>query len=192
MMQYLYDQVPFSGLGLQMNEPYNMCDGLCTSPTTPAVIDYSKDIPYTPGGGNIERQTIALNSTHYGNMLQANVHPLYGLMHTYHTFQFLNKIRRPFLLSVSTTFGSNRFGFHWTGDNYANFTFLKNSITANFMFGMWGVQMIGSDICGFGGNTTVQICSRYFQLGSLYPFARNNNEIDAIDQQPYALGPVVL
>jgi alpha-glucosidase len=87
----------------------------------------------------------------------------------------MSKIRRPFLLSRSTTFGSNRFGFHWTGDNYANFTFLKNSITSNFMFGLWGVQMIGSDICGFGGNTTVEICSRFFQVGSLYPFARNHN-----------------
>lgn len=104
----------------------------------------------------------------------------------------MKTIRKPFLISRSTTFGSNRYGFHWTGDNYANFTFLKNSIFSNFMFGMWGVQMVGSDICGFGGNTTVEVCSRWFQLGSLYPFARNHNQFDSIDQQPYALGPIVL
>jgi hypothetical protein len=55
MMQFLYDQVPFSGIWLDMNEISNMCDGLCTPPTTPAVINYAKDIPYTPGGGNIEK-----------------------------------------------------------------------------------------------------------------------------------------
>jgi len=62
---------------------------------------------------------------------------------------------RPFILSLSTTFGSNRYAFHWSGDNIANFTFLKNSIITNFMMGIWGIQMVGSDICGFGGNATV-------------------------------------
>lgn len=113
-------------------------------------------------------------------------------MHTYNTYEFLRKKTMPFIITRSTTLGSNRFGFHWTGDNYANFTFLRLSITSNFMFGLWGVQMVGSDICGFGGNATEEVCSRYFQLGSLYPFARDHNEFDMVDQEPYALGPVVL
>ena len=69
MMQFLYDQVSFSGIWLDMNEISNMCDGLCNIPTGTAVVDYSKDIPYTPGGGNIEKSTISLNSTHYGKIL---------------------------------------------------------------------------------------------------------------------------
>jgi alpha-glucosidase (family GH31 glycosyl hydrolase) len=92
MMQFLYNQVPFSGIWLDMNEVSNMCDGLCSPPTEPAAIDYSKDIPYTPGGGNIEQETIALNSTHYGRVLEANVHPLFGLMHTYNSFEFMKSI----------------------------------------------------------------------------------------------------
>ena len=68
MMQYLYNQVPFSGIWLDMNEISNMCDGLCAAPSAPAAIDYSKDIPYIPGGGNIEQQTISLNSTHFGDI----------------------------------------------------------------------------------------------------------------------------
>lgn len=176
MMEYLYDQVPFSGVWLDMNEISNMCDGPCVPFTKEAVIDYSKDIPYQPGGSNIETATIPLNSSHFGVLTEANVHAFFGLMHLYNTYEFLKtKGKLPFIITRSNTLGSNRFGFHWTGDNVANFTYLRLSISSNFMFGLWGIHMVGSDICGFGGNTTVELCSRFFQLGSLYSFSRNHN-----------------
>lgn len=68
MMQYLYNQVPFSGVWLDMNEITNMCDGPCETSAAASVIDYTNDIPYTPGGGTIEKETIPLNSTHYGKL----------------------------------------------------------------------------------------------------------------------------
>jgi alpha-glucosidase (family GH31 glycosyl hydrolase) len=49
--------------------------------------------------------------------------------------------------------GSHKFGFHWTGDNYANWDYLKSSINEVFNFQFYGIQMVGPDICGFGGNT---------------------------------------
>lgn len=75
-------------------------------------------------------------------------------METYATNLFLSKQARPFIITRSNTLGSNKYGFHWTGDNYANFSFLRTSISSNFMFNFWGIQMVGSDICGFGGNAT--------------------------------------
>jgi len=53
MLQYLYNQVPFSGVWLDMNEISNMCDGPCTPAQGESIIDYSKDIPYQPGGKNV-------------------------------------------------------------------------------------------------------------------------------------------
>jgi alpha-glucosidase (family GH31 glycosyl hydrolase) len=74
----------------------------------------------------------------------------------------------------------------------ANWEFLRTSISDTFNNQLWGAQVTGADICGFASNTTDELCARWYQLGSFYPFSRNHNEKSAISQEPYALGDLTM
>jgi len=45
--------------------------------------------------------------------------------------------------------GSGRYASHWLGDNSATWSDLKMSISGIMNFNLFGVNSVGSDVCGF-------------------------------------------
>ncbi|KAG9473611.1 hypothetical protein GDO78_004094, partial [Eleutherodactylus coqui] len=184
MVKNFHDQIPFDGMWIDMNEPSNF---------VPGSIDNCPDNnlenpPYVPGviGDALSRATICASSRQY-NSSHYNLHNLYGLSEAIASHYALVKIRgkRPFIISRSTFSSHGHYAGHWTGDVLSTWEQLYYSVPAILLFNMYGVPLVGADICGFVGDTTEELCVRWSQLGAFYPFMRNHNDHDSRPQEPY-------
>ncbi|XP_052536273.1 lysosomal alpha-glucosidase-like [Tympanuchus pallidicinctus] len=187
-LQRFHTHVPFDGLWIDMNEPSNFMDG-SEEGCPPGELDSP---PYTPAvlGNSLSAKTVCASakqnaSVHY------NLHNLYGLKEAEATASALIQIRgkRPLVISRSTFPSQGRYSGHWLGDNRSQWKDMYYSIPGMLSFSLFGIPLVGADICGFSGSTSEELCTRWMQLGAFYPFSRNHNTQNEKAQDPTAFSP---
>jgi alpha-glucosidase len=95
---------------------------------------------------------------------------------------------RPFLVTRAGFAGVQRHAIVWTGDNASYWEHLEMSLPQLINLGLSGIPIAGADIGGFFADCTPELLVRWTQLGSLYPFARNNSAKGTTRQEPWAWG----
>jgi len=88
---------------------------------------------------------------------------------------FAKNNKRTFIIERSSFAGMGKFSSRWLGDNFSNEVSMGYSVSGTMMMNIFGIPFTGSDICGFIGNTTAELCARWHTVGAFYPFSRNHN-----------------
>ncbi|XP_054547898.1 probable maltase-glucoamylase 2 [Talpa occidentalis] len=183
-----YKNLTFDGVWIERDDLFSLplnssytCENnpLNTPPFTPRVVDRI-----------LFEKTLCMDtelklSFHY------DLHSVYGYLMAIATDSALKNIfhkNRHFILSRSTFAGSGKYVAHWLGDNAATWDDLQWSIPSILEFNLFGIPLVGANICGYTHDVTEELCTRWMQLGAFYPLSRNYNGPDFRDQDPAAFG----
>ncbi|NXY25031.1 LYAG glucosidase, partial [Atrichornis clamosus] len=188
MVKDFHDQVPFDGMWLDMNEPSNFVEGSqdgCPN-------NNLERPPYVPGvfGGRLQARTICASSQQYLSS-HYNLHSLYGLTEAIASHRWAWGS----CCSSRTSRGMQGWerdpvragGRHWVGGRGASMPSVPSAEV--LLFNLFGVPLVGADVCGFLGSTSEELCVRWTQLGAFYPFMRNHNDHGTRPQEPYSFSP---
>ncbi|VDM24723.1 unnamed protein product [Toxocara canis] len=200
----LHTSVDYDGIWIDMNEPANFgtnednpwyWEQKQLAPLKcPLSGEHSKfDSPPYPTinayqwGGALSSKTLCMLATTSRNTKRFyDTKNIYGLAEATATqtalFQATEK--RGVVISRSTFPSAGHYAGHWLGDNTARWEDLRTSAIGAQEFNLFGIPYVGSDICGYNGATTEELCLRWHQLGAFHSFSRNHNGENNPPQDP--------
>ena len=121
--------------------------------------------------------------------MSRDVKSIYGLKMMEATYNGMlrrnNYATRPFVLTRSAYFGSQKYGAKWTGDNSATYEDLRIAISQLLSLSISGIPFVGADIPGFSGTPDDELYVLFYQLGSLFPFMRAHGHLNSPKREPY-------
>ncbi|MDE6387767.1 MAG: glycoside hydrolase family 31 protein [Lachnospiraceae bacterium] len=124
----------------------------------------------------------------------AEMHNVYGHNMAKATYEGWKKLtgKRPFVITRACYSGSQKYATAWTGDNQSLWTHLRMAIPQQCNLGLSGMAFVGTDIGGFGADTTPELMARWVQVGCFSPLFRNHCAKGSMNQEPWLFGDSVL
>ncbi len=124
----------------------------------------------------------------------AKMHNVYGHLMAKATYEGLKEIdgKRPFIITRACYAGSQKYTSAWTGDNHSMWGHLQMAIPQLCNLGMSGMPFVGTDVGGFGSDTTPELLCRWVQAGCFSPFFRNHSAMGTRRQEPWQFNEEVL
>ncbi|KFV86324.1 Neutral alpha-glucosidase C, partial [Struthio camelus australis] len=136
--------------------------------------------------------TMQKDAVHYSSWEHREVHNLYGFYQQMATADGLIKRslgkERPFVLTRSFFAGSQKYGAVWTGDNTAEWEYLKISIPMLLTISIAGISFCGADVGGFIGDPEPELLVRWYQAGAYQPFFRGHSNMESKRREPWLFG----
>ncbi len=122
----------------------------------------------------------------------AEIHNVYGMENSRATFDGLKLLKpdqRPFVLTRATYAGGQRYAATWTGDNSSTWNHLRMTTPMLENLGLSGFAFAGADVGGFAGSPTMNLLTRWIEIGAFQPIDRDHTEKGTQPQEPWVGGP---
>jgi alpha-glucosidase len=122
----------------------------------------------------------------------AEIHNVYGMENSRATFDGVLAIdpnTRPFVLTRATYAGGQRYAATWTGDNSSSWNHLRMTTPMIENLGLSGFAFTGADVGGYAGSPSMELLTRWFEVGAFQPIDRDHTEKGTADQEPWVGGP---
>ena len=124
---------------------------------------------------------------------QRAIHNIMGIENSRATFDGLRTLKpnqRPYVLTRSTFAGGQRYAATWTGDNSSSWSGLRISTPMLESLGLCGFYMVGDDIGGFAGSPSMDLLTKWLEVGAFNPIDRDHTTKGSNPQEPWVGGPM--